>query len=172
MSNNNDHKQPTSLAEATKPPPAAAAAVVYDTSSPNRLDGGTSSETKNANDGGSGQHKAPENGQQASDVGENMRQENNEEATTLPQKGTIATIPDDSNNAAQEDPAVLDNGNVVLPGFMFVPGPDYNGCHRQLAILAYIQCRMSCPSRPGSHLRQWLASQIVVCPWSELLPVT
>jgi hypothetical protein len=130
MSNNNDHKQPTSLAEATKPPPAAAAAVVYDTSSPNRLDGGTSSETKNANDGGSGQHKAPENGQ-ISDVGENMRQENNEEATTLlPQKGTIATIPDDSNNAAQEDPAVLDNssnGNVVLPGVMFVPGPDYNG---------------------------------------------
>jgi len=57
-------------------------------------------------------------------------QQNNVEATALPQKGTIATIPDNSNNAAQENSAVLDNSDdesVVQPGFMFIPGPDYTG---------------------------------------------
>mmetsp|Transcript_23724 Transcript_23724/g.30413 ORF Transcript_23724/g.30413 Transcript_23724/m.30413 type:complete len:241 (-) Transcript_23724:125-847(-) len=64
-------------------------------------------------------------------VHKDMQQNDNEEAT-LPQEGTVAEIPEDNFNSAHEDAAVFsDNGgderSVVVPGFMFIAGPDYTG---------------------------------------------
>ena len=82
-------------------------------------------------------------GNNAHDMHEDV-QRNNEEATSLPPlKGRtiIATTPDEATNTdaaqeAQEDSAaaaaaVIDNNDddesVVVPGFMFIAGPDYTG---------------------------------------------
>ena len=58
-------------------------------------------------------------------------QRKNEEATSLPPEGTIATIPEENSNSAHEDSAIADDGDdersVVVPGFMFIAGPDYTG---------------------------------------------
>ena len=85
---------------------------------------------------GSGQLKTHEEGHinDTSDViGEKKqqsRQQINVDVTSSPTKGTIAEIAD---NVAQEDSAVLDDGegndhrNGSLPGVFFVPGPGYTG---------------------------------------------
>eukprot|EP00984_Skeletonema_dohrnii_P030894 scaffold22771_cov108-Skeletonema_dohrnii-CCMP3373.AAC.1 len=87
------------------------------------------------------QQAVQQNKEEATDVNvkhvhENMKQNNNEEATsTSPQEGTISEIPEENINTAYEyeDPAVLENGDnersrsIVGPGFMFVPGPGYTG---------------------------------------------
>ena len=80
-------------------------------------------------------------GNNAHDMHEDV-QRNNEEATSLPLKGRtiIATTPHEATNTdaaqeAQEESAaaaVIDNNNdddesVVVPGFMFIAGPDYTG---------------------------------------------
>eukprot|EP00985_Skeletonema_marinoi_P018470 scaffold10312_cov141-Skeletonema_marinoi.AAC.12 len=79
---------------------------------------------------------AHQNNEEATDVNvqhvhKDMQQNDNEEAT-LPQEGTVAEIPEDNFNSAHEDAAVFsDNGgderSVVVPGFMFIAGPDYTG---------------------------------------------
>eukprot|EP00985_Skeletonema_marinoi_P024869 scaffold17698_cov198-Skeletonema_marinoi.AAC.1 len=81
-------------------------------------------------------------GNNAHDMHEDV-QRNNEEATSLPLKGRtiIATTPHEATNTdaaqeAQEESAaaaaaVIDNNDddesVVVPGFMFIAGPDYTG---------------------------------------------
>ena len=65
------------------------------------------------------------------DTNESVQQNNNGDAASSSQKGTVVEIPDENNISAREDAAVLDDGGedrgrvTVTPGFMFVPGPDY-----------------------------------------------
>eukprot|EP00984_Skeletonema_dohrnii_P007474 scaffold2707_cov90-Skeletonema_dohrnii-CCMP3373.AAC.6 len=108
------------------------------------------SEDVHGKEAGSGQLKTPEdehgdskvaaeqsahqNKEEATDVNahehENMKQNNNEEATS-PQEGTIPEIPNENINSEQEGAAVLNNcghdRNALVPGFMFIPGPGYTG---------------------------------------------
>jgi len=67
------------------------------------------------------------------ETNESVQRNNNGDAASSSQKGTVAEIPDENNISAREDAAVLDDGGeergrvTVTPGFMFVPGPDYSG---------------------------------------------
>ncbi|KAL7490495.1 hypothetical protein ACHAWT_000075, partial [Skeletonema menzelii] len=63
------------------------------------------------------------------ETNESVQQNNNGDAASSSQKGTIVEIPDENNISAQEDAAVLDDSSEergrVVPSVMFVPGPAY-----------------------------------------------
>eukprot|EP00986_Skeletonema_menzelii_P016909 scaffold16384_cov103-Skeletonema_menzelii.AAC.1 len=83
-----------------------------------------------------GKIEAPDNERADADaLGEtkSVQRNNNGDAASSSQKGTVVEIPDENNISAQEDAAVLDDGDEergrvsVTPGFMFIPGPGYSG---------------------------------------------